>query len=344
MLSKEELIKEIADKSGKSDEDVKKLVKEKQAELSGLVSSEGAAYIVGRELGVNLIKDARRKLKISNIVPGMRAVDIVAKVVNLSNPIEFERNGKAGKVVGIVLGDETGTVRLPLWNDEVKLVSSVGIGNDDIIEVSGAWTKEDKRSGGVELRLGKRGSITKVEGKEMPDVKAAPASEYKKDPGQDSPVQRIVIGSARPGMNVLVKGCFVQVYRKKPYYEACPQCGTRLEEKDGGWACRDHGKVEPVYNTLLSGVIDDGTGNIRAVFFREQAEKVLGEGSEKLKERFEKEGDAFWESLDILGKDFMISGRVKTNDFSQEPEILASSVADVDVKSECKQLLETLSE
>jgi len=38
----------------------------------------------------------------------------------------------------------------------------------------------------------------------------------------------------------------------------------------------------------------------------------------------------------------MIEGRVKTNDFSKESEIMANAVKDVSVKDECKRLFESL--
>ena len=46
-----DLIEKISKESGKSVKSVTDLIDEKKEELSGLVSEEGAAYIVGRELG-----------------------------------------------------------------------------------------------------------------------------------------------------------------------------------------------------------------------------------------------------------------------------------------------------
>lgn len=72
MFSIKDMIMEISKASNLPEEDVKRMVEEKQIELSGLVSNEGAAYIVGKELGVNLIKETvGHRLKIKNIVPGM---------------------------------------------------------------------------------------------------------------------------------------------------------------------------------------------------------------------------------------------------------------------------------
>jgi hypothetical protein len=49
--------------------------------------------------------------------------------------------------------------------------------------------------------------------------------------------------------------------------------------------------------------------------------------------------DAFWEKFGGIGKEFMIEGRVKTNEISKEPELVANSVADVSVREECERLL-----
>jgi len=338
MISAKDLIGEIAGKSGKKESEIKRLIKDKQVELSGLVSEEGAAYIVGRELGIDLIKEKRRDLKIKNIVADMRSVDIVARVAGMYEPREFEKNGKKGKVASMILADDSGTIRLPLWNEEVNLITSLGLSRDSVVEVTGAWAKTDQRSG-TELRLGNRGKIRKLEGKEAGDLAAARS--YPDGFGEPPAAERADIASLKEGSTAAVKGVLVQVYKKKPYFEACPQCGSRAEEAaDGKFACKSHGEVAPGAAPLLSGVLDDGTGNIRVVFFRDQAEKVFGKSAEDLRAEFLERGmDAFWEKMDILGSELVIEGRVKMNDFSKEPEIMASGVREADAAAEAAKLL-----
>ena len=54
--------------------------------------------------------------------------------------------------------------------------------------------------------------------------------------------------------------------------------------KDGKFTCKDHGEVQPEFSMVVSGVLDDGTGNIRAVFFRDIAEKLFDMSAKELKD------------------------------------------------------------
>ena len=161
MLSSAELVERISQESKKSKEDVKKLIEDKLLELSGLVSEEGAAYIVARELGLNLLASTHRQMRVENLIPGLRSVDIVARITKIFPPREFSKNGKAGVVQNLSLADPTGRVRLSLWNDETKLVSEGKIKEDDVVKIERGFTKQDN-TGKPELRVGK-GAITVVQ-------------------------------------------------------------------------------------------------------------------------------------------------------------------------------------
>ena len=50
----DEILKKIVEKTGSSEDDIKKKIAEKQRELSNLVSKDGAAYIIAKELGIEL--------------------------------------------------------------------------------------------------------------------------------------------------------------------------------------------------------------------------------------------------------------------------------------------------
>lgn len=327
----EEIIKEISKQAEISEEKVKKLIEEKQEELSGLVSPEGAAYIVGRELGASLIKEGRKELKISNLVSGLRSVDITAKVVRVFEPREWKKEEKKGRVQSIILGDETGTVRLSLWNDEVN---KYNLKKGDVVKIKGAYVK-DGFAEGLDISLGK-GTLEKTDEKiEIPDESEIPR--------MASAVRRMLLNQAKEGMFGEFRASLVQVFVRKPFFEICPECETKPEEKDGKWVCPEHGEIEPKVRLIVSGVLDDGYGNMRAVFFGETAEKIIGKTTEEVRNSFkEAEAERFYENFQNLGKDFIIRGRVRINTFSERLELSVNSVEDVDLKKECEKLIENI--
>jgi replication factor A1 len=335
MFSLKQIVEEIAKKSEMSEKEINKMIEEKQTELSGLVSPEGAAYIVGKELGVNLLKETKRELKIKNIVSGMRSVDVTGRVIQIFEPRDFERSGKKGSVVNLIIGDSTGTVRMSLWNNEIEILKSLDIKEDDIVKITGGFVKEDNR-GNYELRVGK-GKLEKLD-----EVKEIPKIEDIKQDFERVGTKKI--HDLKEGEQGEIRASLVQVFRRNPFFEVCPKCGVRVEKEGDVWKCKDHDKVEPKHEALLSGVVDDGSGNIRVVFFRNLAENVLGKKAEELREIVSKEGDLFsvYDNLDSLGKEFVMRGRVKKNQFTERLEFIVNEVDEVDVKKECEDLVKKI--
>jgi len=336
MTSVDKIIEKISKHASMSKEEVKKLIEEKQDELSGLISEEGAAYIVGRELGINLLKESKRQLKIKNLVSGLRSVDIAAKIVSISEPREFEKNGKKGRVVNVLMGDATGAVRLSLWNDETEMIGKMGLKEDSTIRITGGYVKEDNR-GNPEVRLG-RGKMQQVE----EDIEIPNIQEFKQDFSVPKTAKRKSIKDFNVGGYAEARACLVQIFRRNPFFYTCSTCRSRVTEKDNNWVCPEHGNVEPEYNLVLSGVIDDGSGNIRVVFFRELAEKIFGKSVKELREIAEKEKEALniYDHFTGLGKDYIIRGNVRENRFTENTELIANEIDEMDVKKECEDLLE----
>ena len=72
--------------------------------------------------------------------------------------------------------------------------------------------------------------------------------------------------------------------------------------------------------------MDDGTDNIRSVFFRENMEKLLNLKSEKILE-YKDNIEKFEEiRTELLGNIIKINGRVKKNIFFDRLEVVANNV------------------
>jgi hypothetical protein len=223
---------------------------------------------------------------------------------------------------------------MPLWNQEIDMLQEIGIKEGDIVSVSGAWVKLDNR-GNPELRLGKG----KLE-KSSASVKLPPKSEMKKF----METRRSEIRELKEGDFAEVRACLVQLYRKDPFFDTCPECGTRVFEEGGKPRCREHGIVKPEQQVVVSGVLDDGSGNIRAVFFRELAEKLFGENVKGLKQIASRGKDVLsvYDHFQGMGKDFIVKGRVRRNDFTGNLELVANEIEEMDARKEADRLLKSL--
>jgi len=264
-------------------------------------------------------------------------VDLVGGIVNISEKRDFEKGGRKGSVLNVVLGDETGTIRLSLWDKEIDLLNTLGVEENDVLKVTNGYVKEDNR-GNNELRIGKFGKIEKIEGEDFVMPKGGDIEKNFEG------VKVKDINDLREGEYSEVRASIIQVFRRNPFFEVCPKCETRIEKSGDVWVCKDHGNVEPKYQLVISGVMDDGSGNIRVVFFRDLAEKALDKKIEELRELVSKEADplSLYENLDVLGKEFIIRGRMKNNQFSERMEFVANEVESVDVEKESKNLLEKI--
>jgi len=336
MFSIEEIAEKICEHTGLSRSKVTQLIEEKEEELSGLVSKEGAAYIVARELGISLLRESKKQAKIKNLSEGMASVELVARVVRISETRTFEKEGSSGSVVNLVLGDETGMIRLSLWNDEIDLINDMGIKEGDAIRVSRGYVKMDNR-GNLELRLG-RGRMEKVE----EEVKLPEAGGLASDFGI---VRRKPLSEAKEGETIETRACLVQIFRKNPFYEVCPTCGLRMKNRGGKWACDQHGEEKPAYSMVVSGVLDDGHGNVRVVFFRELAERLFGKTAAELRAYAQERVDpmAVYEIFEGLGKDYIIRGRIRKNELTENLEMIANWVEEPDIKKEFGMLMKEIS-
>ena len=95
--------------------------------------------------------------KIKDLTPESKQVNVLAKVVGLSEEREItSRFGEARKLVEATVGDETGTVFLTLWNDQIGQVTK-----DETILIDNGYVSLVR--GHIRLNVGKYGSFTKAE-------------------------------------------------------------------------------------------------------------------------------------------------------------------------------------
>ena len=141
-----------------------------------------------------------------------------------------------------------------------------------------------------------------------------------------------------------IRAGLIQIFKRNPFYRVCPTCGGKITEQDSKVTCKEHGEVEPAFQMVLSGVVDDGTGNIRATFFRELAEKLFGKSTQELRKLAMKATDPLnvYDQFTGVGKEFIFRGRVKRNNYTENLEFMVNDLQEMDVKREAEQLVKEL--
>jgi len=139
-----------------------------------------------------------------------------------------------------------------------------------------------------------------------------------------------------------IEGMVVAVYTSNPFYRVDPETGNSVREDDDGNYVTSEGKVveDPENRLAVSAVLDDGTGNIRCVFFQEHARELLG-----VDEEVEKKGNLnkVEEATDnAIGKELKIEGRTRYNDYFGELEIMVNEMEEPDVSEKLEGLLEVM--
>jgi len=305
----EDIINKIVKEKGISKSEVEEKINEKIKQLSDLVSREGAAHIIANQYGVKVFEDvSKRELKINEVIGGLSSVNLNAKVINNFGVREFDTGSRKGRVANLMLGDETGMMRLVIWDENlIKIIDEGKVNDGDIIKVKGAYVREN--SGLKELHLGNKSEIEiNPEGVEIGEVK---------EQKQRMPINRKKISDLKEGDFVELLGVIVQVFEPR-FYEACPQCGKKLE----GNMCKEHGQVVAKEVPILNVFFDDGSGNLRAVFFRDLVASVFDVSDGDVLKMKTDPGSFEDAKNDILGTYLLLNGRVVRNQMFDRLEFM----------------------
>jgi replication factor A1 len=308
-----DVVAKIREKSGLSDSEIENKIKQKLDQLSGLISKEGAAHIIANELGIKLFEQVSGKLQIKNILAGMRDVETKGKVLQVYEVREFMREESVGHVGSFIIGDETGTIRVVCWGDKANAVNEIK--QDDIVKVVSAYVREN--NGRKEIHLNDRSRLmVNPPGETVGEVKTAIQSEAKR---------KSIAEIQENDQNIELLGTIVQVFDPR-FFEVCPQCGKRAMMKDNAYYCQQHDVVDPKYSYVFNVSLDDGTGNIRCAFFRNQADKLTGRTTEQMLE-YRQSPEKFEEvKNELLGNIIKIAGRARKNQMFDRLEFNAQQV------------------
>ena len=298
----EKLLSIISKTSGMGKDEIEQKVNAKREKISGMISQEGAAQIIAAELGISFDKE---KLKISELLPGMRKVNIVGKILNISPVRTFTtKNGQEGKVVNLIVADDTSNIKVVLWDlNHIGLIEKNQIASQSVVEIANATMREE------ELHLG---SFSEFK----------PSSEFIENVKTERVAKEKKISELKTGDNIVVRGFIVQTFEPRAF-NVCPECKKKVNPEGEGFLCNEHGKVLEEKRFLMNFVLDDGTETIRSVAFHETLKSFGFESFEQ--ESLNKQRE------NLLGKEMLFSGIVRVNKFFNNQEFIVSNIKEVNL-------------
>ncbi|MCI4439240.1 hypothetical protein JHC27_05300 [archaeon] len=150
-ISRDQLLKMIEEKS-------------KKVKIGNNYKKLYTLFLVAQELGIKLEQAslAEQAVKIGNILPNLRSVTLIGRVIGISSKSITKHDEEEVRVSKMYLGDETGQCIVVLWREKAELPELLSIKENDVVQVQGGYSKEG-RFGMVEVHVGSFGTITKVQ-------------------------------------------------------------------------------------------------------------------------------------------------------------------------------------
>jgi replication factor A1 len=214
--------------------------------------------------------------------PSRNDITTVGRVLTAYEVNEFERSdGTTGKVRNIMIEDETGKIRLVLWDKDAELDIKEG----DIVKVIHGYVKESGDYGEyLDLNVGRMGRI--VVNPEGVDIKT----------------NRKFIKELNEGESAEIRGTVVDYRKQDLILHLCPNCGKKVVLIEGKYECEECGEVEPREVAVATLTVDDGTGNIICRLYGKTVEKITEKSMDELKR-------SNLELLDsLLGEEYIFNG------------------------------------
>ncbi len=92
-------------------------------------------------------------MNINELKPGTEKVDLEVEIVAIEPPREINKMGRQLRVANVTIKDDSGTITLTLWNQEIDKVKE-----GDRIKIENGYVGEFQNK--AQLTLGKFGKMT----------------------------------------------------------------------------------------------------------------------------------------------------------------------------------------
>ena len=199
---------------------------------------------------------------------------IVGRVIELNEIRNFDRdNGDTGSVRNIEIADDTGSIRVVLWDNDAKM--DLEMGQPLKLQNPRLSLDMDNR-----LQATVSGGTTVLEPseKELEDL-----------PSQDELMESIFVAKSIESLteddtNVHITATIKEVFPDKILLKKCPNCRESVEESEDEYICDNCGHTfdEPKYTLMIPTRVEDDTGEISVTFFGNLAEELIDMSQEEV--------------------------------------------------------------
>lgn len=250
--------------------------------------------------------------KIDDLDEDDRNIKVVARIIDLQDPIEFQRqDGNLGVVRGMEIGDDTGSMRVSLWDDKADILQEVG----DAVKIENP--RVTFRNDSLELSIGNN---TKILNAAEDDLKELPSFEELEEILYKAKSIEELEDDDR---NVKVSGTLQDAFGNKILSARCPSCNNRLEQTDDEYICDYCGEDvdKPKYLLMIPARLEDDSGEIQITFFSKLAENLLGMTTDEIAKIIEDsadEGALEGKVEDLNGLNLKLIADVSFDEYNEE--------------------------
>ena len=262
-----------------------------------------------------LPKKTEGKVEIGKINKELNGFTVEARVLKVYEPREYSR----GTMASLILGDSTSTIRAVLWTEQSHHAKNLSEG--DAIRIDNCYSKKNMNDE-FEIHVGKYSKVKSDKGLDVPtSTEINEVMAEQKNIGDLDSSDRYV----------KIQGKITAVEDKAMIYMTCGECNKKVQNMGGEWMCEECGVVEGQPNMVASIILEDKTGNIRAVGFKDNAEKMMGLDIDQamllIAEAQDEKAPIEHARKTIIGKKMIVLGRVNYNDYSDQLEFMINDIA-----------------
>ncbi|MDL2246094.1 replication protein A [Methanobrevibacter sp. OttesenSCG-928-K11] len=262
--------------------------------------------------------------KIMDLEEDDRNIRVVGRIIDIQEPREFQKqDGTSGLVRNMDIADDTGSMRVVLWNSSA----------DSNLEVGQAIKLENPRvnfnNDRLELSVN---DATNILTPNDDETNSLPTNEE---------LQEIIYKSKTidaledNDSNVKISGTLNDVYGNKILLSKCPHCNNTIEQGDDEFVCDFCGEEvdEPKYLLMIPARLEDSSGDISITFFGKLVEELLGMDLKEILGVIEESGD--FGSLegkveDLNGLNIEVIADVNFDEYNEEIRLTPKKILSKD--------------